>query len=120
MTPDPLIEDIERECTAIFKVACPHCRAPAGSHCASLSNTIVWPPHLCRMDAYTHRLHPSEDWPATYQVALIERLDYVKNVPAPKLEPLLWGSLVEPDLTITNELSRLPSKTGCGSKHHED
>jgi hypothetical protein len=75
-------EDILREATAVIKVACTHCHAPVGYHCASVVASIVWPPHLCRMDAYTHRLDPSEDWPQA-TLALASKLDYVKTVPAP-------------------------------------
>lgn len=99
-------EDIERECAAIIKVACPHCRAPTGSHCASAINTIVWPPHLCRMDAYTHRLCPSEDWPM--QTAVFrDRLNYVKSIPAQAPKTFLtWKTVVQQRLVKTNEYGR--------------
>lgn len=87
----PDMQEIARELAAVTKVTCPLCHAPAGRHCANHSNTIVWPPHLCRMDAYTHRLDPSEDWPmAVY--APPENLEYVENHQPNK--PLLWKTMV--------------------------
>ncbi|WP_199097183.1 hypothetical protein [Dyella sp. ASV21] len=104
-------DDIERECAAIIKVDCPLCRAPKGSHCASMANTIVWPPHLTRMDAYTHRLDPYDDWPEPAR-AITKPMQYVKNVslsdPSTNIRPsrLLWKTLVEHGLHITNEYGR--------------
>lgn len=91
------MSDVTRERAAVHTVACPHCQAPAGHHCANLSSTIVWPPHLCRMDAYTHRLHPSEDWPIQLATPP-EQLDYVASVPA---SPVLWKDMVQRQLVTT-------------------
>jgi hypothetical protein len=88
----------KREYAAVMKTSCSLCHAPAGSHCANHSVTIVWPPHLCRMDAYTHRLDPSEDWPMV--IAEVPKdLQYVASKEPAK--PLLWTDPVFTDLPVS-------------------
>lgn len=84
-----------RECAAVVKVACRHCQAPAGFHCANAASTIVWPPHLSRMDAYTHRLDPSEDWPMP--VPAERQLQHVRSK-MPDTDPMQWQEIINEGL----------------------
>lgn len=95
--------DITREREALF-VACPRCQAPPGYHCANEVATIVWPPHLSRMDAYQHRLHPSEDWPQQISAPTAD-LQHVRS--QPPTASLLWKALFERGL-VTQQVPPPP------------
>lgn len=53
------------------------------------------------MDAYTHRLGPSEDWPMVAATPTQESLHYIKNITVP-LAPLLWRQMVRTAIACRN------------------